>query len=138
MLLTSISEVITNLKTTYNTDFIVTGGDFNLTPDEWLDRLPSKYDSYCYNKWLMDLKQTNSLIDIWRDRNPYLQQFPWLKPNGSARSRTDLRLISHSMVQFASSVSISTAPLTDYCLNELVLESRKITLLPYFPLKCWL
>lgn len=43
----------------YNTDFIVMGGDFNLTPDEWLDTFKIWYLLNCYNKLLMDFMQTN-------------------------------------------------------------------------------
>ena len=44
-LLHQLSTVITEFNTKFHTNNIVLGGDFNLTPDEWKDRWPSKLSS---------------------------------------------------------------------------------------------
>lgn len=46
-----------------------------MTPDEWLDRCPSRYD-------FMDNNNSNSLIDTWRVNNLLLKQFTWANSNG--------------------------------------------------------
>ena len=41
-MLVNITEVISELKGRYPTDYILCGGDWNMTPDEWLDRWPAR------------------------------------------------------------------------------------------------
>lgn len=41
-LLHQISLILKELQAKFPTDYMVIGGDFNLTPDEWLDRWPSR------------------------------------------------------------------------------------------------
>lgn len=98
------------------------GGDFNMVPDEWFDRCPSMYtDSHC-NTTLMQFMNVNSLFDVWKEKNPNRRQFSWVKPNGRARSRIDLWLISSEVLNCVSNVSMSAAPLTDHCVIEFTLK----------------
>lgn len=75
LLLSDVTDVIYEYKERFHTEFILTGGDFNLTPDEWRDRYPSKYSSTQWNTVLFDFVNPNNLMDIWRDRNPNTYQF---------------------------------------------------------------
>lgn len=63
-LLHQISEVIIELKAKFPTDHIIVGGDFNLSPDEWMDRWPSKLLSEHRNTILEAFANNNQLIDI--------------------------------------------------------------------------
>ena len=37
-------------KVTYSTEKVIVGGDFNLVPDLWMDRLPPRGQSHCYEE----------------------------------------------------------------------------------------
>uniref|UniRef100_A0A3P9H1Y8 Endonuclease/exonuclease/phosphatase domain-containing protein n=1 Tax=Oryzias latipes TaxID=8090 RepID=A0A3P9H1Y8_ORYLA len=60
-MLQNIIGEVKGLKALYRTNLILIGGDWNMTPDEWEDRWPSKY--------------------IWRIENPGMREFTWYKPN---------------------------------------------------------
>lgn len=100
---------------------VLIGGDFNLAPDEWMDRSPSSFTSHRLNSIIQEFCQVNSLIDVWRVKNPNTNQFSWIKPNGSSRSRIDFWLITEEYLELANQVLISAAPLTDHCLISLTL-----------------
>lgn len=127
LLLLKVTDVIAEYKEVYHTEFILTGEDLNLTPDEWHDRCPSRYSINQYNNILFDFINSNTLIDIWRDRNPDVSQFSWVKPNGNCKSRIDLWLATPEIVKYVSDVSISSAPLTDHCLIHLTLNPESKT-----------
>lgn len=61
-LLHQISAVITELNASFCTDHIVVGSDFNLTPDEWKDRWPSKLLSEYRNPILEEFVNNDKLI----------------------------------------------------------------------------
>jgi len=121
ILFSKITDVVTQLKSKFKTNFVLIGGDFNLAPDEWLDRSPSSYTSHHFNNIILEFCQSNALNDIWRVKHPMESQFSWVKPNGSSKSRIDFWLITEEHSEFASNVAISAAPLTDHCLISLIL-----------------
>uniref|UniRef100_A0AAY4ASN6 Endonuclease/exonuclease/phosphatase domain-containing protein n=1 Tax=Denticeps clupeoides TaxID=299321 RepID=A0AAY4ASN6_9TELE len=43
LLLSKLTDVFSELKDIYKSNFIVVGGDYNLTPDDCLDRCPSRF-----------------------------------------------------------------------------------------------
>lgn len=45
-------------------------GDWNMVPDEWEDRWPSKFDNHHFNPLMEEFIRDNSLVDIWRNQNP--------------------------------------------------------------------
>lgn len=83
ILFSNITDVVTQLKSKFHTNFLLIGGDFNLAP-EWLDRSPSSYTSHHLNNIIQEFCQSNSLNDIWRLKHPNKTQFSWVKPNGSS------------------------------------------------------
>lgn len=76
---------------------------------------------------MFDFINSNTLIDNWRDRNPDVSQFSWVKPNGNCKSRIDLWLATPEIVKYVSDVSISSAPLTDHCLIHLTFNPKSKT-----------
>ncbi|XDV31698.1 hypothetical protein PO909_002661 [Leuciscus waleckii] len=125
-LLHQISEVIIELKAKFPTDHIIVGGDFNLTPDEWMDRWPSKLLSEHRNPILDAF--ANQLIDIWRSLHSGVKQFTWHKPNGQNKSRIDYWLISNSISDHVTETEIANCPLSDHCIINLKIgNSKKIT-----------
>lgn len=106
----------------YNSNFVVVGGDYNLSPHEWMDRCPSRSLTKTLNPTLFEFINSNHLVDVWRDQNPGVRQFTWIKPNESIKSRIDLWLTTPEVIRYTSHVSISSAPLTDHCVISLKLN----------------
>lgn len=123
-LLETITNVISDLKTSYPTDYILIGGDFNMSPDEYMDRQPSKFDISHANSIIQHFCLSIGLIDIWRNLNPTARHFSWFKPNATSKSRIDYWLGSESLSSNATKCNISGAPLTDHCVINLILEQR--------------
>ena len=123
-LLHQISTVITELNANFPTDHIMVGGDFNLTPDEWMDRWPSKLFSEHRNPILEDFVNNNRLIDIWRMLHREVKQFTWHKPNGQSKSRIDYWLVSNSISDHVKDTEIANCPLSDHCIINLRLKNR--------------
>lgn len=123
-LLETVSNVINGLKTNYPTEFILIGGDFNMTPDEYMDRQPSKCNISHINNIIHNFCLSNLLIDIWRNLNPKSRHFSWFKPNATSMSRFDYWLSSDTLSNHVTKCSISGAPLTDHCMINLALEQK--------------
>ncbi len=123
-LLETITNVINDLKARYPTEYVLTGGDFNMTPDEFMDRHPSKFSSSHMNYIIQDFCLSNSLTDIWRKLNPTSSHFSWFKPNATSKSRIDYWLGSDILSSYATKCSISGAPLTDHSVINLILEQN--------------
>lgn len=124
-LLFVVTNIINDLKATYPTEFIQIGGDFNLTPDKWRDRHPSKYNAPQINEIIQNFCSSNQFSDIWRLQNPDTRQFSWIKPNANARSRIDYWLGTEAVSKYVCKCTISSAPLTDHCLIDLNLKPKE-------------
>uniref|UniRef100_A0AAY4BQT0 Endonuclease/exonuclease/phosphatase domain-containing protein n=1 Tax=Denticeps clupeoides TaxID=299321 RepID=A0AAY4BQT0_9TELE len=80
-LLSKLTDVIAELKDTLkDSNFIVVGGDYNLTPDDCLDRCPSRRHRESLNPTLFEFINSNNLIDKstrprWFNHN--ILQFFW-------------------------------------------------------------
>ncbi len=123
-LLHQLSTVITELNAIFPTVHMVVGGDFNLTPDEWMDRWPSKLSREYRNPILEDFVNNNKLIDIWRILHREVKQFTWHKPNGQSRSHIDYWLVSNSISEHVTETTIANCPLSDHCIINLRLKNR--------------
>ena len=123
-LLENITNVISDLKVMYPTDYVVVGGDWNMTPDEWVDRMPPRLGKPQCNDTVKSFMTDNNLTDIWRRLNPDVKSYSWFKPNGENKSRIDYWLVSDDILRYASYTKISKAPLSDHCFIDLVLEPK--------------
>lgn len=103
-LLSNITDALTQFKSKFHTNLVLIGGDFNIAPDEWLDRSPSCYTSHHFNIIIQEFCHLNSLTDIWRVKHPNASQFSWVKPNGSSKSRIDFWLITEEYSELANNV----------------------------------
>lgn len=122
VMLDDITKVISELKCRYPTDYILCGGDWNLTPNEWLDRWPARVGKPQYNILINNFMADNNFSDIWRKIYPGITGFSWFRPNGSCKSRIDYWLGTDNIMSHVTKTTMSNAPLSDHCFIELVLE----------------
>ena len=66
----NLSRLINEWKTTYSSDKVILGGDYNIAPDSWLDRKPHRYSQPVYTDTIQELCTTTNTIDYWRSSNP--------------------------------------------------------------------
>lgn len=126
-LLSKIQETVLQFKRKYVSENVILGGDWNMVKDDWIDRLPSKYNSTHLNSMLSDWCESLNLTDIWRQRNPCKRQYSWFKPDASAKSRLDYWLITDNILNQISNCEILPAPLTDHCCVELNVSPLPLT-----------
>lgn len=115
ILMENITNVISELRVLYPTNLILVGGDWNMTPDEWIDRMPSRLTRPRCNNIVKSFMTENNLTDIWRRLHPDSERYSWFKPNGSNKSRIDYWLGCEHILSNTLCTSISKAPLTDHC-----------------------
>ena len=85
----SLSKMLEGWKVTYSTDKVIVGGDFNLVPDLWMDHLPPRGQSHCYEEIISEFITKGDLIDCWRMKN---------SANNGQCSRLDFWLISNNLI----------------------------------------
>lgn len=121
-----LSQNVREWTVKYGTDNIITGGDFNLAPDSWLDRKPPKGLQPEYNGIIHNFCSSNNLIDYWRVTNPNTMKYTWISPaDANLCSRLDYWLLSQGVINLISKCDIQTSPLTDHCLIGLSLSIIK-------------
>ncbi len=112
----SLSKLLEEWKVTYTTDKVIVGGDYNLVPDLWMDRLPPKGHCHNYEEIMVDFISKGNLIDIWRMRKTNTMQYTWYNSaNNRQCSRLDYWLISTDIINEVHKCEISASPLTDHC-----------------------
>ncbi len=122
-----LSQLINEWKTTYTSDKVILGGDHNVAPDSWLDRIPHRNFQPIYSDAILNLCTTTNLIDCWRTLNPTSTQYTWYNSAGNGQcSRLDYSLISCELCNYISDCRISASPLTDHRMISLnVLTSQQ-------------
>ena len=121
-LFSSLCECLAEWKMLFSTNRVIIGGDFNLAPDLWLDRLPSKRHCHTFDETIAELI-TNNLLDYWRMKNPTRIQLTWFNSSHNGQcSRLDYWLISDSLVNEVNGCEISASPLTDHFVISLTLS----------------
>ena len=107
-------------------DFMIIGGDFNLTLDEKLDR--SRHTSYHPESTGYILQQIEELdlIDVWRHRNPDTKKFTWSKFDRKSHtlswSRIDMFLIPSCLMNKVSKCEILPGYASDQSIITLELN----------------
>lgn len=108
----SLSRLLEEWKVTYTIDKVIVGGDYNLVPDLWMDRLPLRGHYHHYEEIIGDFISKGNLIDIWRMRNTNPMQYSWYNSANSQCSRLDYWLISTNLINEVHKCEISASPLT--------------------------
>jgi len=108
-----LDEKLTLWSNKFPNAFLILGGDFNVSINNYLDRHPPK-GTACVSPALLGLICKFDLVDIWRERYPNNLEFTWTNKDGSRQSRIDYWLISKCMSNFDLNVGIEYTPLTDH------------------------
>ena len=75
-------------------------------------------------KEIEHLASLYNLTDIWRDRNPHGESFPWRNKSAKIQCRLDFFLISKILVNEVFTCEILNAPETDHSVITLYLKSE--------------
>lgn len=125
-MLEKLGRLVNEWKAVHMTDKVVMGGDFNIAPNSWLDRLPPRGQQPENNEVLHNFCIETNTFDYWRLNNPTNLEYTWISAsNGNQRSRLDYWLISHSISNNVQKCEITASPLTDHCLINLSLLVTK-------------
>ena len=111
-----------NINTKQN---IILGGDFNMVEDILLDRQggnPNNTHMLGFDH-LIQTKQANNLVDIWRKENPDKRLFTYRDKNQLIHSRID-RIYIHDK-QKDKNVSIIPNSLSDHDAKKVTIEIKK-------------
>jgi exonuclease III len=105
---------------------LIMGGDFNTCLAPEFDRYKSKDDNPTkFANFLQNTMDENSLVDIWRIKNPETRRYTWRKVvhKGIQQSRLDMWLIANSFIYKTNDTTIDTSILSDHNLITLELET---------------
>ena len=91
----------------------IIAGDFNCV-DNLLDRLSRSNVSLPDKAVFQALLADNSLIDIWRKRNPTGVSYTWANPSHTQASRIDRFLISRAFVSHVSASDVLPCVFSDH------------------------
>ena len=78
----------------------IMGGDFNMVEDVNLDRVGGTIIMSTHQKGkteLVQLKQQQNLVDIWRDTYPTQREYTWSSPDNLIHSRLDRFYLSQTL-----------------------------------------
>lgn len=121
-LIHDINVLLDDWKSTFSSDNIIIAGDWNISPNNLIDRHPIRPHNNALNPLILDLCYNLDLTDIWRTTYPNQKQYTWFSPNHNFCSRIDYYLISSNLSQFVAQTEISKAPLTDHCCIILIIN----------------
>uniref|UniRef100_A0A3B3ST53 exodeoxyribonuclease III n=1 Tax=Paramormyrops kingsleyae TaxID=1676925 RepID=A0A3B3ST53_9TELE len=110
-------KLIVHWSNTYGSTQVITGGDFNLAPNSWLDRQPQRGKQPEYDSIICDFCTATNMMDYWRMTNPNTKKYAWFSPtNKNVCSRLDYWLVSQTISSYVTKCETQSTPLTDHCL----------------------
>ena len=128
---TFFEEVYQNIEQMECT-FTILGGDFKTILDPKLDRMNGKVYHKKNRDLILDKVNTQSLVDIWRDRNEKAKKFTWSKlqrsPQGKTLSwsRIDYFLVSKELSNLVQDCNRTPGFLSDHSLLSIELDFSEI------------
>ena len=105
---------------TYNNNYLIICGDFNLIQDPKLDY----YNYKCINnknarEKVLEIKSTYNLIDPYREYFPTTKRYTWRKLRPLQQSRLDFFLISERLLSSINTCTIETSYRSDHSMVSL-------------------
>ena len=106
-------------------DYWITGGDFNVTLDNELDRYGSSVNPKPNATIsVLNLIEEFDLIDIWRNNHPYDKKYTWFKRKPRlACSRLDFLLISECLANKTNKTEILLCTVSDHSMVTVEIET---------------
>uniref|UniRef100_A0AAZ1XGV7 exodeoxyribonuclease III n=1 Tax=Oreochromis aureus TaxID=47969 RepID=A0AAZ1XGV7_OREAU len=115
-MMSNLSKLIANWSNTYGSTQVITGGDFNLAPNSWLDRQPQRGKQPEHDSIICDFCTTTNMIDYWRMTNPNTKKYTWFSPsNKNVCSRLDYWLVSQTVSSYVTKLLDNWRPITLLC-----------------------
>ena len=107
-------------------DYAVVCGDFNLALDPNLDTYNYKHvNNPQSRRVVLDSLSTYNLEDAFRHFNPELKHYTWKRKNPLQFARLDYFLVSHSLTDLISDVSINPSYRSDHSIIQMNLQINK-------------
>ena len=107
-------------------DYVVICGDFNLALDPKKDTYDYKHVNNPQSRHVvLDMMSTFNLKDAFRHLNPETKQYTWKRKNPLQFARLDYFLISQSLTDLISNVSINPSYRSDHSVIEINLRINK-------------
>ena len=117
-------NIFNNNLSTFECDYLVIGGDFNLVQNLEKDKKGGNQTTHFKSlKEIENLKESMDLTDIWRDLHPDSQRFTWRR-NPEVHCRLDFFLISSSLATNALEADILPGFRTDHSLITLCIGTK--------------
>ena len=118
---------LTEMIDTFQTDYMIIGGDFNFVVDPHVDSLHYARE-YNMNAKKVFLKFTNEseLIDIWREKNPNKLEFTWSRNRPLKCGRLDMIFTSVELIPYIREVAIKPGYRTDHSLVTMTIRLTEI------------
>lgn len=121
-LFSDIENEINKVREIFHDIEIILGGDFNIVPDAKIDRIPIPIKPSSSDSELSKFCENLGIIDIWRNKNPFMKDYTWSNRDKSKQSRIDLWLISNSLEHNTNKVSIEPSILSDHKMIYLLIK----------------
>ena len=107
-------------------DYVVICGDFNLALDPKKDTYKYKHVNNPQSRHaVLDMMSTYNLKDAFRHLNPETEQYIWKLKNPLQFAQLDYFLISHSLTDLISNISINPSYRSDHSVIEINLLINK-------------
>ena len=107
-------------------DYVVICGDFNLALDPKKNTYNYKHVNNPQSRHVvLDMMSTYNLKDAFRHLNPETKQYTWKHKNPLQFARLDYFLISQSLTDLISNVSINPSYRSDHSVTEINLRINK-------------
>ena len=110
-------RTLRNYLELFDTDHTIIGGDFNFVINPNLDSFnyAREYNTNAKQVFINFIND-NSLVDIWRLRNPEKLEYTWSRNNPIKCGRLDMLFVDTQLVSSVRDATIAPGYRTDHCL----------------------
>ena len=121
------SETLFPVINNSDADYVIIGGDWNLTLDQSVDTFNYLHVNNPRAKQVVNEKIDEGLIcDSWRELNPYSKMYTWTKKNPIKMARLDFFLTSTHLIPYISKQNISPGFLSDHSIIEITIDFDRV------------
>ena len=119
--------VLTNMLRTYETDHIIIGGDFNFVINPSVDSFNYAREYNLNAKRIfLNYVEEESLLDVWRERNPNNSEYTWARNSPLKCGRLDMLFVNIRLMISVQETKIKPGYRTDHCIVEMTLKMQEM------------